>query len=1058
MGIRNVFLLTAVLSAGVASAQTKRTERVEFPAMRATNEVVVVLNPGVDPLLFGYSHNLEPKRPFVSLPNAYVFETREADSRPRARLLSSAYGVAKVYANRKILRRKHGFTPNDPFFFNGAPNADWPGQWHLKNELTAGRDINVIPAWAKSYAGTSVVVGVLDDGVEVSHPDISPSNSGANAWDFVDNDANPSPGSDDDIHGTALAGLIAARGGNSVGVTGVAPFAKIAGLRLDLFDGTAQQFADATMFKSLGANPVIRVKNHSYGVADTCLDQTLERDALHLSSAAGTIHVFSAGNDRNTPLQDANRFMLLASPNAVVVGAMGSDGRYAAASNYGANLFCVAPSGSSNLLGLVTTDRVGETAGYNGSDVFPNADYTADMNGTSAAAALVSGVMALGVQVEPTLNTRLAKHILARTSTQIDTSNANWRTNAAGLKFNPNYGFGLVNAGSFTDLLEDYVGVSAVSTFDVESQTVAEPIQDFNQEGVERTFNVSATTPLEEVLVTLNCTHAFRGDLEVSLTSPQGTTARLLSATDDNHENLIWTLCANAFWGENPQGEWTLRVADRTEFDEGTWNSFSVQLRMGRPIGIDKVNALLVSPNSVFGGTAVTGRVDLFGPAREGGAVVSLRSSAGFADVPASVTVPSGAMNASFSISTDPVAATATSTITATRLGVSKTASLTVKVPIPNTVTVNPVSVQGGAAAAGTVTLNSPAPSGGLRVNLSSNTPGAEVPAFVTVPTGLLSVNFPIETNPVNANTAARLTATIGAASKPVILTVRPAAVSTITAAPTSLFGGESTAITINLTGPVPSAGGTVSISTNFPAIMEVPTVAEVPGGANTVTFTVPTNPVGATTRTQVYAVRGGVSKGVSVTVVRPSIESLTTVKTVLAGGETTVATVTLNAPAPTAGIPAAITTSDPVLLVPTSISVPNGQTSVTFNVGSQAVTSTKSSVLRATINGVAKGVSISVRVNTVNSLKFVPSTVRKQSVTNGTVQLSMPAGAGGNMVAMTTSHPTVLPVATSLFIGPGVPSRSFSVVAGNVTASTPVTVTAAFGGVTQTATVTVVP
>src|SRR5205814_6179616 len=134
---------------------------------------------------------------------------------------------------------------------------------------------------------------------------------------------------------------------------------------------------------------------------------------------AGAIHCFAAGNGRDFArselVEDANRLAPQNSPDAITVAAMGSSGKYASYSNYGANVFVAAPSSSDRVLDgdplfeleVTTTDRSAD-AGFNWGtlgkpDAFPDAAYTSIFGGTSAATPVVSGVMALGKQVQPNL-------------------------------------------------------------------------------------------------------------------------------------------------------------------------------------------------------------------------------------------------------------------------------------------------------------------------------------------------------------------------------------------------------------------------------------------------------------------------------------------------------------------------------------------------------------------------------------------------------------------------------------------------------------------------------
>lgn len=102
---------------------------------------------------------------------------------------------------RQLFRR---FVPNDPLFAYNAANAGY--QWHLRNTgqngATAGMDVNVVPAW-DSYKGSGVRIAIVDDGLEVTHPDLSPNIDLANGYDFNGMDEDPTPDADG-FHGIGL--------------------------------------------------------------------------------------------------------------------------------------------------------------------------------------------------------------------------------------------------------------------------------------------------------------------------------------------------------------------------------------------------------------------------------------------------------------------------------------------------------------------------------------------------------------------------------------------------------------------------------------------------------------------------------------------------------------------------------------------------------------------------------------------------------------------------------------------------------------------------------------
>jgi subtilisin-like proprotein convertase family protein len=556
-------------------------------------ELLVFLEPGAEAARVAGDHGLVVQRVLRSGPGTCLLRAPGTEL-AKAALPDLAVDnrVRAAFVNRRTHYVRLAFVPDDPYFHKDTPVPGWPGQWHLVNEFVPGRDVRVQGAWDRDITGSGVIIGICDDSLQTTHPDLAPNYVPADSWDFGQDDSVPDPVYADDGHGICVAGCAAARGGNGIGVTGAAPLAGLAGLRIDFVNQTEADFVDATLYHSSGGNTNITVKNHSYGLPIPYIDSQPERIAFADSAAAGTIHCLAAGNDRGTKGQDANKKDIQSSPDVITIAAVGNDGMFAWYSDFGACVFMTAPSGESSEpagFGLLSTDRTGEASGFNGaSDSFPDPDYTSILDGTSFSAPVAAGVLALAKQVQPALTIRFAKHLLARTCDVVDPtdttpeSDGGWKTNAAGYKFNQNYGFGLINADDLTVQAAQYTGVTPQTTATTGAVPVGASIPDNDPNGVVSTFTINATEPLEEVLVYINVTHTYRGDVEARLTSPSGTTSRLMyrSASDDGHD-IDWTFCTNAFWGENPDGTWALRVYDVFSGDVGTWQSYTVTIRMG---------------------------------------------------------------------------------------------------------------------------------------------------------------------------------------------------------------------------------------------------------------------------------------------------------------------------------------------------------------------------------------------------------------------------------------------------------------------------------------------
>ena len=585
----------------------------------------------------------------------------------------------RLFARRLLLRVERlearqllaAFVPNDPLFFPGTAagaRAGYYGQWHLENRMpaapgNAGIDAGLADAWAAGWTGDGVTIGILDDGTQGDHPDLSDAFQNGLSWDFgrpaAANRASllrgapvkNAMGEKGDNHGTAVAGVAAARGGNGIGTTGAAPLAGIAALRVIGFSDAAEAAAiryqgqtnragrpDPYAPVNWAAGVPVRVKNHSYGPNHPF--QASERGtivpALAESAAHGVIHVFSAGNQRTDyPTADSNKIESNANPNTITVAALGSDGRYASYSSYGANVFVTAPSGSRNpgTFAIATTDRTTPARGYNvhNTEVDPYLVYADDMSGnysstfsgTSSAAPLVSGIMALGVEANPDLNVRMAKHLLVRTSQRIDDADESWITNAAGVRFSENYGFGLIDAAAFTQAATQVVSLSAGESFRSPPILVGQRFTP-SRTVLRTTYTVpqgAATQPMESLRVTLNVGNlqtnlgryrngrgagqgAISGDLEAFVTSPAGTRYRLFSddrflvGTADQQERyggsegprpqatLNWTFMSNAYWGEPAAGTWTIELVNKAAPSQlrgpsGTWRRVSFQFDTG---------------------------------------------------------------------------------------------------------------------------------------------------------------------------------------------------------------------------------------------------------------------------------------------------------------------------------------------------------------------------------------------------------------------------------------------------------------------------------------------
>jgi subtilisin-like proprotein convertase family protein len=463
--------------------------------------------------------------------------------------------------------------PNDTLFRD---------QWHLKfqsqADVVAGTDINVESLWnygGTGLRGTGIRVGIVDDGLQTNHPDMTANVDTVNDFDWNGNDNNPSPGLFDD-HGTACAGLVGARGNNNLGVAGSAPESTLVGLRLVGGASTDSTEASAMAHK----NDLIFIKSNSWGPADDgatleapgpLTQAALQNAALTGRQGKGTIFVWAGGNGLEAN-DNSNYDGYANSIYTIAVGAMDSKMRQSFYSEPGANLHCVAPSNGDGSVGITTTDRTA----FRGYDA---TDYTSEFGGTSAATPIAAGVIALMLQKNPQLGWRDVQEILLRSSTRILPNDAGWSTNAAGLRFHHSFGSGLVNAAAAVALAETWVNRSAPLAPVVSTQSGSFAIPDNSVAGVSRSFVIGSSMRIEHVTIKVSITHALRGQLAITLTSPSGMVSRLAEVHDDPNANYSnWTFSSVRHWGEQSQGTWILQVSDGVTDTPGTLTAAELTL------------------------------------------------------------------------------------------------------------------------------------------------------------------------------------------------------------------------------------------------------------------------------------------------------------------------------------------------------------------------------------------------------------------------------------------------------------------------------------------------
>jgi subtilisin family serine protease len=382
------------------------------------------------------------------------------------------YHPDRKYSGEELLQIANEWTGLDEVLF-ATPNfvsqywrqAKLPRiptvEWHLVNKGTGGakkdEDVDVREAWKITRGKRSVVVAVLDDGVDIDHPNLKSriwKNPDANARDrhgrdyFLSGDdpghTNPRPKVfqdpyDDfeinDIHGTPCAGVIAAAGKNG-GAIGVAPGCRV--LPVKIFQANAlapdEWVADALRYAATHAQILSCSWSGGYS-AD--LHQAIEDIAEGGRDGLGTLVFCAAGNNYGKPVEYPAR-----DPLAIAIGASTDQGKLANYSAIGKQVAFVAPSGG-GVRGIYTTDVSYENRGFNlGSAQAGGADglHTNDFSGTSSATPLAAGVAALVLSARSGLSRGQVRELMEQTCDKIG---GGYDANGHSSRF----GFGRINAG-----------------------------------------------------------------------------------------------------------------------------------------------------------------------------------------------------------------------------------------------------------------------------------------------------------------------------------------------------------------------------------------------------------------------------------------------------------------------------------------------------------------------------------------------------------------------------------------------------------------------------------
>ncbi|CAC5402781.1 Furin-like protease 2,Proprotein convertase subtilisin/kexin type 6,Furin-like protease 1, isoform 1-CRR,Proprotein convertase subtilisin/kexin type 5,Furin-like protease 1, isoforms 1/1-X/2 [Mytilus coruscus] len=416
-------------------------------------------------------------------------------------------------------------------------DTEWSNLWYLNDDVTP--TMKVGSAWSAGYTGSGIVIAVLDDGLQTDHPDLAANVDSINDIDIYSGDDDPKPPSGSS-HGTQVSGLIAAVKDNNICVVGVAFSSTLIGVRL-LGDSAIFDSEEAEALSHYLSN--VDIYSNSWGPPDgtgftgpgSLTKAALQDGVTNGRNGKGAIYIWAAGNGQSSDNCNGDGYVNSIYTVAISSAMIGYNAWY---SEVCAPALAVAYGGSEHDRYLTTTTT--------------SSGCKSGIQGTSYAAPLVSGIVALTLEAKNGLN---------------DTY-SDWSMNGANKEFSQILGFGLMDADAMVSFGKIWVTVPTQQTCTTSTRSPSLSTTTSATDSITVTSgDCSSVNYLEHVVADITFSYTgLRGVTEMYLVSPSGTKSHLLhyrnqDAVDNSAAgSLTWDFMSVHFWNENPMGSWTLEI------------------------------------------------------------------------------------------------------------------------------------------------------------------------------------------------------------------------------------------------------------------------------------------------------------------------------------------------------------------------------------------------------------------------------------------------------------------------------------------------------------------
>jgi subtilisin family serine protease/subtilisin-like proprotein convertase family protein len=541
----------------------------------------------------------------TGVPKAFVFQVASAAVNPlklTAQLLQHP-DVLLAEPNVAVLRQPC-YRPRE---------TDYGKQWYFHHEggesLAAGSHIFAEAAWNLTRGRRSVTVAIVDDGVDLQDPDFQSEGKIIAPVNFQDAGALPLPAAGQH-HGTAMARLAVADE-TGRGMLGMAPGCALMPIRIGdwIDDQVLEQVCQWAIDR--GADVVCWGWHAAAVYFPLSLRQrvALTQAATQGREGRGCVLIFAAGNANRPidgtideqgwpdsrlqgPTQWLNGFAV--HPDVITVSACTSLNQKSASSNWGTGIAVTAPGGSA--APALLTQQTGWTA--TGPELAaPQAgrpiEWALDgspLGGTSAASALVAGVAALVLSVNPDLTAREVRQILEQTADRIVDQNPDLQLQRSAGQYDARrystwFGYGKVNALKAVQLAQRLIVPMPLPDRWLEycnPQQLAIP--DGSPEGLISPIQVTEAGRILDLEVKVEVDHDFLGDLEIALIPPWGEAMVLQNRSLGRSTHLQTTFSLENAAGlrsalhQPVQGLWQLKLIDAIPAHRGVLQQWQLNL------------------------------------------------------------------------------------------------------------------------------------------------------------------------------------------------------------------------------------------------------------------------------------------------------------------------------------------------------------------------------------------------------------------------------------------------------------------------------------------------